>query len=126
MNRKEHGSMKDGREVHTVDEYISGFPKEVQEILQNIRQVIKETVPGAEEKISYRMPAYYYKGVLVYFAAYEKHIGFYPIPSGVLAFRDKLAGYKKAKGSVQFPINKPIPYELIREIVRFRAEENQK
>ncbi|SHJ09480.1 Uncharacterized conserved protein YdhG, YjbR/CyaY-like superfamily, DUF1801 family [Parasporobacterium paucivorans DSM 15970] len=118
--------MKDGREVHTVDEYISGFPKEVQEILQNIRQVIKETVPGAEEKISYRMPAYYYKGVLVYFAAYEKHIGFYPIPSGVLAFRDKLAGYKKAKGSVQFPINKPIPYELIREIVRFRAEENQK
>ncbi|MEQ8153301.1 MAG: DUF1801 domain-containing protein [Clostridiaceae bacterium] len=110
----------------SVDEYILQFPPETQEILQKLRKVIKEAAPGAEEKISYQMPAFVLNGNLVYFAAHKKHIGFYPTPSGIEAFADELTEYKGAKGSVQFPSNKPLPYELIGRIVEFRVQENLK
>jgi uncharacterized protein YdhG (YjbR/CyaY superfamily) len=108
----------------TVDEYILQFSNDVQEILRKLRQVIKETAPEAEEKISYQMPTFYLYGNLVHFAAYKNHIGFYPTPSGIEAFNDELSAYKGAKGSVQFPINKPVPFELIKQIVEFRVKEN--
>lgn len=111
--------------VTTVDEYILQFSSEVQEILQALRKLVKDTVPEAEEKISYQMPTYYLNGNLVHFAAYKNHIGFYPTPSGIEAFKDELSNYKGAKGSVQFPIDKPMPFDLIRKIVEFRAVENK-
>lgn len=109
----------------TIDEYIADFPEDIQEILQNIRQLIHETVPEATEKISYQMPTFYLNGNLVHFAAFKNHIGFYPTPSGITAFEEELAPYKKAKGSANFPLNKPIPYDLIRQMVLFRVEENK-
>lgn len=109
----------------TVDGYIQQFSESTQEILQQIRQLIKEVVPEATEKMSYQMPTYYYKENLVHFAAYEKHIGFYPAPSGIAAFEKELKAYKHAKGSVQFPLDKPIPFELIRRITSYRLEEIQ-
>ena len=108
----------------SIDEYIESFPKEVQEILRKLRVVIKDAAPDAEEKISYRMPTFYQKGNLVHFAAYKKHIGFYPAPSGIQAFKNELSAFKGAKGSVQFPIDKPLPYQLIGKVVRFRVAEN--
>lgn len=111
--------------VTTVDEYILHFPSEVQEILQALRKLVKDTVPEAEEKISYQMPTYYLNGNLIHFAAYKNHIGFYPTPSGIEAFKNELSNYKGAKGSVQFPIDKPMPFDLIRKIVEFRALENK-
>ncbi len=108
----------------TIDEYIVQFDPETQKILQDIRKCIKEAAPEAEEKISYQMPTFYLKGNLVHFAAFKKHIGFYPAPSGIEAFQPELAGYKGAKGSVQFPIDKPMPFDLISRIVRFRVAEN--
>ncbi len=110
----------------TIDEYIAQFPPLVQEMLEAMRKVIKEAAPEAEEKISYQMPTFALHGNLVHFAAYKNHIGFYPAPRGIEAFKDELSGYKGAKGSVQFPIDKPLPYELIGRIVRFRVEENKK
>ncbi|MDF2865914.1 MAG: hypothetical protein K0R72_732 [Clostridia bacterium] len=110
----------------TIDEYILQFPIEVQEILKNLKKVIKESAPNAEEKISWQMPTFFLYGNLVHFAAYKNHIGFYPSPSGIDAFKNELSDYKGAKGSVQFPINKPIPYELISKIVKFRVQENIK
>ncbi|WP_144024639.1 iron chaperone [Paenibacillus odorifer] len=110
----------------SIDAYISGFSLEVQEILNTLRKVIKEAAPEAEEKISYQMPTFALHGNLVHFAAYPKHIGFYPTPSGINAFKDELSGYKGAKGSIQFPIDKPMPYELISKIVTFRVAENLK
>ncbi len=109
----------------TIDEYIAVFPPEVQSILSNIREIIRETAPEATEKISYQMPTFYLNGNLVHFAAYHKHIGFYPTPSGIEAFQEELSKYKGAKGSVQFPLNQPIPYDLIRKIVLYRLEENR-
>lgn len=111
--------------AESVDAYISKFPSDVQEILQALRKVIKESAPDATEKISYQMPAFFRDGVLVYFAAFPKHIGFYPTANGIAAFQEELAGYKMGKGSVQFPITKPLPYDLIRRIVKFRVEENR-
>ena len=108
----------------TIDDYILQFPLEVQEILKTLRNVFKETAPYATEKISYQMPTFVLHGNLVHFAAYKKHIGFYPTPSGIAAFQQDLSEYKSAKGSVQFPLDKPIPYELIREIVKYRVAEN--
>ncbi len=108
----------------TIDEYILQFPAAVQDILRKLRQVISEAAPDAEERMSYQMPTFYLHGNLVHFAAYKNHIGFYPAPSGIEAFRDELAIYKGAKGSVQFPLHEPIPYALIKEIVLFRVEEN--
>ena len=107
-----------------IDEYIASFPEDVQEILEKLRATIRKAAPDAEEKISYQIPTFSLKGNLVHFAAYKKHIGFYPTPSGIENFKNELSAYEGAKGSVKFPLNKPIPYDLIREIVEFRVKEN--
>ena len=114
------------RSLASIDEYISSFPKEVQIILQELRAAIKAAAPDAEEKISYQIPTFFLKGNLVHFAAFKNHIGFYPTPSGIEAFKKELAIYESAKGSVQFPIDKPLPLELVRRIVKFRVAENLK
>lgn len=107
-----------------MDEYIAQFPEEVQVILEKIRATIQSAVPKAEETINYQMPTFKLHGNLVHFAAYKHHIGFYPAPSGIAAFQKELSAYKGAKGSVQFPLNQPIPYDLIRAITLFRLQEN--
>ncbi|KHJ36608.1 hypothetical protein PBAC_32190 [Pedobacter glucosidilyticus] len=110
----------------SVEAYIAHFPEEVQNLLKQIRAIIKRLAPDAVEGISYGMPAYkLYKKPLVYFAAFKKHIGFYATPSGHTAFAEDLSIYKQGKGSVQFPLNQPIPYALIEKIVAFRVEENK-
>jgi uncharacterized protein YdhG (YjbR/CyaY superfamily) len=109
----------------TVDEYVSGFPLEVRTKLEKLRKLIKKTVPGVEERISYKMPAYFFEGYLVYFAAFPRHIGFYALPGAMVAFKERLAPYKKAKGSVQFPIGEDPPYDLIRDMLVFRVKENE-
>ena len=108
----------------TIDEYIAGYPKNVQEILEKIRSTIREAAPEAEETINYQIPTFTLKGNLVHFAAFTKHIGFYPTPSGIEKFKQELSGYESAKGSVQFPLDKPIPYDLISQITKFRVKEN--
>jgi len=110
----------------SIDEYILRFSNEVQEILETVRNVIKESAPDAVEKISYQMPTFYFHGNLVHFAAYKNHIGFYPTSSGIAAFIHELSDYKTSKGAVQFPLNKPLPYDLITKIVKFRVAENCK
>ncbi|QHW31406.1 hypothetical protein GZH47_11500 [Paenibacillus rhizovicinus] len=110
--------------IASIDDYISAFPPEVQAELQTLRQLIHEAAPGAQEKIAYQMPAFMLHGNLVYFAAYKNHIGFYPTPSGIVAFKEALTGYKASKGAVQFPIGKPLPYALIRQILEYRVAEN--
>lgn len=110
----------------SIDEYISKFPDEIQEILKKLRKVIKESAPDAEEKISYQMPTFVLYGNLVHFAAFKNHIGLYPTPSGIDAFKDELSEYKGAKGSIRFPIDQPLPYELISKIVKARVSENIK
>ena len=114
----------DKKPPQNVDEYISCFPKDVQAKLEKLRATIREAAPEAEEKISYQMPTFALEGNLVHFAAYKKHIGFYPTPSGIKKFKEKLSAYKGAKGSVQFPLDEPIPYELVRKIVAYRVKEN--
>ena len=108
----------------TIDEYIVAFPKNVQSILQELRQTIREAAPEAEEGISYKIPVFKLNGNLVWFAAFKDHIGFYPRESAIEAFQDKLSAYKIGKGTVRFPINKPITFDLIKEMVRFRVKEN--
>jgi uncharacterized protein YdhG (YjbR/CyaY superfamily) len=108
----------------SMDEYIATFPEDVQKILQELRAVIKDCAPEAEEKISYQMPTFAFKGNLVHFAAWKNHIGFYPTPSGTQEFQKELSIYQGAKGSIQFPIDEPLPFELIRKIVQFRLAEN--
>lgn len=111
--------------VQNIDDYIASFPGEVQEILTKIRQIIKETAPDAGETIKYGIPTFTLAGHnLVHFAAYKKHIGFYPTPSGIEQFKREMSAYKISKGTVQFPLDKPIPYDLIRRIVVFRVDEN--
>ncbi len=112
-------------EPQTIDEYIAGYPEDVQAILSKIRATIREEAPEAEETIKYRMPTFMLDGNLVYFAAFKNHVGFYPIPTGIEKFKKELSAYKTARGSVQFPLDKPIPYALIRKIVRFRVKENR-
>lgn len=107
-----------------IDEYIAGFPQETQEILQKLRKTIHEAAPEAQETINYAIPTFTLKGNLVHFAAFKKHIGFYPAPSGIEHFQDELAAYEQAKGSVQFPLDQPIPYDLVSQIVAFRVQEN--
>ena len=108
-----------------IDHYIQSFPEDIQEILQKIREIVLKTAPGAEERISYGMPAFNYNGkILVYFAAFRSHIGFYALPSGNQAYQKELSQYKTGKGSIQFPLSKPIPYPLIAEIVDFRRIQN--
>jgi uncharacterized protein YdhG (YjbR/CyaY superfamily) len=120
--------MMEGKSGHptTVDEYIGQYPEDVQQILSGIRAVIKEAAPEAVERIGYQMPGYYLNGGLVWFGAFKEHIGFYPVPSGLEAFKEELAAYKQTKGSVHFPLDKPAPYELISKIVKFRVAENLK
>ena len=108
----------------TIDEYISTFPKDVQSILEKLRQTIKRAAPGAVEIISYQMPAFRLRGNLVYFAAFKDHIGFFPTSSGIEAFKKELSSYETSKGTVRFPLNKPLPLALIGRIVKFRAKEN--
>lgn len=110
--------------IQTIDDYIRQAPENVQEILQTLRHIIREEAPHAQEAISYQMPTFVLNGNLVHFAAFKNHIGFYPVPTGITAFRDELAPYKQGKGSVQFPLDQPMPYDLVRRIVRYRVAEN--
>lgn len=109
-----------------VDQYIRQFPKGTQLALQQVRKTIKQAAPGAEEAIKYAMPAFVLHGNLVFYAAYKNHIGFYATPTGHVAFKKELSNYKQGKGSVQFPLDQPMPLELIARIVRFRVKENEK
>jgi len=112
-----------GSIAKNIDEYIAGYPEDVQLILQKIRAIIREAAPEAGETINYGIPTFTLKGNLVHFAAFNKHIGFYPTPSGIEKFKNELSVYEGAKGSVQFPLDKPIPYDLIRDIVLFRVKD---
>jgi len=116
----------DMKQVETIDEYIAMFPEDIQNILEKLRQTIKESAPGAEEGISYRMPVFKQNGSLVWFAAFKDHIGFFPTTSGREAFKKELSKYKGGKGTVRFPLDEPIPYDLVRKIVKRRVRENQK
>ena len=107
-----------------IDDYIAGFPQEVQQKLQKIRETIRDAAPDAVEKISYQMPTFALEGNLVHFAAFKHHIGFYPAPRGIEAFQEELSAYEGGKGSVKFPLDEPIPYDLIRRIVTFRVKDN--
>jgi uncharacterized protein YdhG (YjbR/CyaY superfamily) len=107
-----------------IDEYIARFPSKVQALLRKMRGTIRKAAPGAQEKISYQIPAFTLEGMLVFFAAHKRHIGFYPRATGIAKFKKELSAYKGAKGSVQFPLEKPIPFGLIDRIVKFRAKEN--
>ncbi len=118
--------MESKKDITTIDEYIAMFPEDVQKKLQEVRKTIHAAAPEAKERISYKMPAFTLDGNLVYFAAFKSHIGFYPIPLGMEAFKEDLSKYKQGKGSVQFPLDEPLPLDLIRRIVIFRAEENKK
>jgi uncharacterized protein YdhG (YjbR/CyaY superfamily) len=107
-----------------IDLYVEQFPKATQKQLNKLRNIIKSTAPAAEEMISYKMPAYKLHGMLVYFAGYKAHVGFYPTPSGIKNFLPKLKGYKCSKAAVQFLIDQPLPESIIKEIVAFRIKEN--
>ena len=108
----------------SIDNYIAAFPSEVRTLLRKMRATIRKAAPGAKEKISYQIPAFTLEGMLVFFAAHKNHIGFYPRTTGITKFKKELSAYKSAKGSVQFPLDKPIPFGLIGRIVSFRAKEN--
>ena len=114
----------DAKKYTTVDEYISDFPAGTKSKLKELRKIIKKIAPKADEKISYNMPGYSLNGMLVYFAGYKNHIGFYPTSSGILAFKKEISSYKNSKGAIQFPLDEPLPVELISQIVEFRVGEN--
>ena len=109
----------------SIDDYISSFSPDVQAKLEQIRNVIQKVAPKATETIKYAMPTFVYHGNLVYFAAFQNHIGFYAVPSGIEAFKEELSAYKGGKGSVQFPLSEPMPLDLVRRIVEFRVKENE-
>jgi len=117
--------MKAGIKFKTVDEYVSTFPASTKKILQAVRKTIKAAAPQAEDVISYNMPAVKQNGILVYYAAYENHIGFYPTSSPIKVFEKQLSDYKFSKGAIQFPIDKPMPLDLITKIVKYRLKETQ-
>jgi uncharacterized protein YdhG (YjbR/CyaY superfamily) len=108
----------------TINEYISEFPEEIRVILEQVRETIQQAAPEAKEAIRYGMPTFVLNGNLVHFAAYKNHIGFYPAPSGIDAYLDDLAVYRTGKGTIQFPINQPIPFNLVKKVVEFRVNEN--
>ena len=108
----------------SIDEYIATFPEDIQKILEELRATIKAAAPDATEKISYQMPTFFLKGNLVHFAALKHHIGFYPTPSGIEAYKNELSRYESSKGAVRFPIDEPLPLELVRKVVQFRVAEN--
>jgi uncharacterized protein YdhG (YjbR/CyaY superfamily) len=107
-----------------IDDYIAAFPPDIQQILEKVRATIRNAAPDAQETISYAIPTFTLKGNLVHFAAFKKHIGFYPAPTGIEQFENETAAYKAGKGSLQFPLDQPIPYDLISKIVAFRVKEN--
>lgn len=107
-----------------IDEYIAGFPEDVQQKLQQVRETIKAAAPDAEEAIKYAIPTFVLNGNLVHFGGFKNHIGFYPAPQGLEEFKEELSGYKGAKGSVQFPLDEPMPLDLITKIVKFRVQKN--
>jgi uncharacterized protein YdhG (YjbR/CyaY superfamily) len=112
------------KQPNTIAEYIAMFPENIREILTEMKQVIEESAPQAEETISYGIPTFKLNGNLVHFAAYKKHVGFYPTSSGIKAFKKELSPYRLAKGTVQFPIDKPIPFGIVKKIVAYRVREN--
>lgn len=112
------------KKPENIDQYIGAFPNDVQKILEKVRMTIQKAAPDAKEKISYSIPAFEQNGIVVYFAAFKNHIGLYALPSGDVAFAEKLSKYKSGKGSVQFPLKEAMPYDLITEIVKFRVKEN--
>ena len=114
----------DNKHYKTIDEYIAAYPEDFQVTLQKIRHTIHEAAPEAQEVISYGMPAFKQNGILVYFAAFKNHIGFFPTASGITAFQKELSAYETSKGTVRFPLDKPIPFELVLKIVKFRVREN--
>jgi len=114
----------DTKQYKTIDEYIAACPGDIQVTLQKLRRVIQEAAPDAREVISYSMPAFKQNGILVYFAAFKNHIGFFPTSSGVSTFKKELAAYETSKGTVRFPLDKPVPYGLVAKIVKFRVQEN--
>lgn len=114
----------DSIKFKTIRQYIESFPESTQRILRKLHKAIKETAPDAEEIISYNMPAFSLNGVLVYYAAYKSHIGFYPTGSGIAAFTDEISDYKHSKGAIQFPIDEPLPLDLVKKIVKFRIKMN--
>jgi len=119
------GPKKVNDKPKNMDEYISRFPADIQLMLEKMRATIKHAAPEAEETISYQMPAFKLNGILVYFAAFKDHIGFFPTASPIVAFQKELAPYKLSKGTIQFPYDKPIPYHLVEKIVQFRVKENK-
>jgi uncharacterized protein YdhG (YjbR/CyaY superfamily) len=116
---------KERQPPKNIDEYIAGVPPAVRPILEELRATIRKAAPRAREKIAYRMPTFYYVGNLVHFAAFERHIGFYPTPSAIVEFKSELKGYATSKGAIQFPIDKPLPLRLVSRIVKFRVGENE-
>ena len=108
----------------TIDEYIATFPKNVQVVLEELRQAVRDSAPEAEEVISYQMPAFKLKGILVWFGAFKNHVGFFPTVSAVETFKEELSDYEVTKGTVRFPLNKPIPFDLVKKMVKFRVKEN--
>jgi len=113
----------DTKQYKNIDEYIANYPKDIQDILEKLRQVIKKAAPQAQEAISYGMPAFKLDSVLVYFAAQKSHIGFYPTSSGINVFKKELSIYDTSKGTVRFPLDQPLPFKLIEKIVHFRVNE---
>jgi uncharacterized protein YdhG (YjbR/CyaY superfamily) len=112
------------KKMNTVDEYIMGFDPAIQKTLRELRDLIKSEAPEATEKISYGMPTFYLKGNLVHFAAFKNHYGFFPTPSGILAFEEELVPYRSGKGTLRFPFNRPVPWDILKKIIRYRVEEN--
>ena len=111
-------------EITDIDQYIATFPKDIQALLKQMRSCIRKAAPNATEQIIYRIPTFYYNGNLVHFAAFKNHIGFFPTPSAITAFRQQLRPYKSSKGAVQFPIDEALPLTLVEAIVKFRVNEN--
>ena len=111
--------------VETIDEYIGCFPKDIQKLLNSMRSTIRKAAPAAEEAMKYGLPTLVLEGNLVHFGAFKNHIGFYPAPSGIIAYKKELAGYESSKGAVQFPFDKPLPLALVTSIVKFRVTENR-
>jgi len=114
----------DRKPPENIDEYIAGFPSDMQKILGKMRATIRKAAPGAEEAIKYQIPTFTLKGNLVHFAAFKKHVGFYPAPTGIEKFKKELSVYEGGKGTIKFPLGKPIPFDLISRIVKFRVKEN--
>ena len=121
---KESTKIQEKATYSTIDEYLSTVPSDVKQKLEDLRRIIKEAAPKAKEVISYQMPAFKMRKVLVYFAAHKHHIGFYPTSSGIENFKNEFGDYQYSKGAVQFPIDQPLPIKLIQKIVKFRLEED--